>query len=189
MAKSQVKNAKAGARDEISLPEGVTASVTERIAKIKGPLGETSREITSPAITVSVEGQKAIIVSAKSTKKDKTMVESWRAHIANMVKGVTEGHTYKLKICFTHFPITVTVSGRKLVIKNFLGEKTVKEIELPENVKAKVEGADVILESVDKENASQAAALIEQITKRANFDTRVFADGIYITMKDGKELK
>lgn len=181
-------NAK-GMADEIALPEGVTASITGRLIKMNGPKGETSREITEPSITVSIEGQKAIIASAESAKKDKTRVESWRAHLANMIKGVTEGHIYKLKVCFTHFPITVSVSGKKLVIKNLLGEKTLKEVMLPDNVKAKVDGQDITLESADKGNASQTAALMEQITKRSRFDTRVFVDGIYITMKDGKDIK
>ncbi len=180
---------KAGVRDELVLPEGVSASVSGRTVKLKGPNGEASREVTDPAISVSIEGQKAVVASVRGAKKDKTRVESWRAHIANMAKGVTEGHVYKLKVCYTHFPITVTVPGKKLVIKNFLGEKTLKEIELPENVKAKVEGAEIIIESTDKESAGQVAALVEQITRRTNFDTRVFADGIYITMKDGKEIK
>ena len=56
-------------------------------------------------------------------------------------------------------------------------------------MKAKVEGANVIMESASKESVGQAAASVEQLTKRSNYDTRVFADGIYITVKDGKEIK
>ena len=36
--------------------------------------------------------------------------------------------------------------------------------------------------------AGQTAADIEQMTRRPSFYTRIFQDGIYITIKDGKEI-
>jgi large subunit ribosomal protein L6 len=183
------KSEKKGMSDELPIPEGVNVTVAGNSVTMKGPKGEASTIISEPSISVKMDGQKAIISSLKSAKKDKTRIGSYRAHLANIIKGVTEGHVYKLKICYTHFPINVSVSGKKITIKNLLGEKTPKEIIMPDNVKAKVEGADVTIESPDKENASQTAALIEQSTKRSGFDIRVFVDGIYITMKDGKDIK
>ncbi len=180
--------AKSGRQEEISLPQGVSASISGRLLSLKGQKGEASREIASANSELSVQDGKVIISSLKSSKRDKAILGSLRAHVINMVKGVTDGHLYRLKVCYTHFPITVTVSGRKLLVKNFLGEKTPRELELPENVKVKVEGADITVESASKDTAGQAAASVEQLTKRANYDTRVFGDGIYITMKDGKEM-
>lgn len=174
---------------EVILPDGVTAAVSGRVVAFKGPKGETSREISAASLSLSVAGNKVVLESEGHSKTDKKLIESMRAHLHNMVRGVTEGHTYKMKVCFTHFPITVAVSGSQLVIKNFLGEKTPKKIELPANVKLKAEGADITIESSDKEVAGKVASAIEQITKRANYDTRVFGDGIYITVKDGKDVK
>lgn len=176
-------------REDIALPAGVSATAVNGRFALKGPKGDVAREFSIPNAQILVEGNRVSVVSAKASKREKKLLGSLRAHIVNMIRGITEGHVYKLKVCFTHFPITVSVSGRKLTVKNFLGEKTPREVELPENVKAKVEGADVTIESSDKEAAGRAAAAIEQGTKRANYDKRVFADGIYITMKDGKEVK
>ena len=117
------------------------------------------------------------------------MVGTAKAHIKNMIKGVTEGHVYKMKICSGHFPMTVTVTGQELLIKNFFGEKFPRRIKFDNSVKVKVDGQEVVIESPNKDAASHCAAAIEQITKRSNFDRRVFMDGIYITHKDGKELK
>ncbi len=190
MPKSELKDIeRESLTDEVALPDGVAASVSGRVLSLKGPKGEVSREISWPNVTVSVESGKVVIASARGSKREKKIAGSLRAHVVNMVGGVTEGHVYKLKICFTHFPVTAAVSGRKFVVKNFLGEKTPRELELPADVKVKVEGADVILESASRESAGQAAASIEQLTKRSNYDTRVFADGIYITVKAGKEIK
>lgn len=175
--------------EELELPAGVTATVTGRVITLKGPKGEASREIKEQNAFVTVEGGKVIISAAKAGKREKKILGSLRAHVLNIVRGVSEGHVYKLKVCFTHFPITVLVSGSQLLVKNFLGEKTPRKMSLSKDVKVKVEGADIVVESASKEVAGQTAATIEQITKRANFDKRVFADGIYITVKDGKDFK
>lgn len=175
--------------EEIALPQGVTASIIGRMLAVKGPKGETMKEIKGPNIGISAEGGKVVLASETGSKSEKKVIGSLRAHVANMVAGVTDGHLYKLKICFTHFPLTATVSGRKFVVKNFLGEKTPRELVLLEDVKVKVEGADVVVESASRESAGQTAASIEQLTRRANYDKRVFADGIYITVKDGKDVK
>ena len=178
-----------GMHDEIVLPEGVTASLTGSVLTLKGPKGETPRKVEGQNVVIAVEGNRISVSSANSSKKEKKIIGSLRAHIANMVKGTTEGHVYKLKVCFTHFPITVTVTGNQLFVKNLLGEKTPRKLTLPNGVSVKVEGSDVMVNSTNKDAAGQTAAAIEQITKRANFDTRVFGDGIYITVKDGKEIK
>lgn len=175
--------------EEIVLPAGVTATISGRLLALKGPKGETSKEIKAPSVSIAVENNRILLETGKDSKLEKKLLGSLRAHVVNMIAGVTEGHMYKLKICFTHFPITATVSGRKFIVKNFLGEKTPRQLELSEDVKVKVEGADVTVESASRESAGQAAASIEQATRRANYDTRVFADGIYITMKDGKDVK
>lgn len=194
MAKDDSKSGKGNGApvrmaEELELPTGVTASVNGRVITLKGPKGEVSREVKEQNASVRVEGGKVIISAAKASKREKKILGSLRAHVLNMVRGVSEGHVYKLKVCFTHFPITVLVSGGQLLVKNFLGEKTPRKMSLSKDVRVRVEGADIVVESASKEIAGQAAATIEQITKRANFDTRVFADGIYITMKDGKDFK
>ncbi|MBI2145203.1 50S ribosomal protein L6 [Candidatus Woesearchaeota archaeon] len=176
-------------KEEIALPDGVTASVSNSILALKGPRGDLSRNFASANASISIEGGKVTVNALKGSKKEKKLLGSMRAHIDNMIRGIVGGHVYRMKVCYTHFPITLSVSGRKLTVKNFLGEKSPREVELPENVKAKVEGPELVIESSDKEAAGRAAASVEQLTKRANYDTRVFADGIYITMKDGKEIK
>ena len=117
------------------------------------------------------------------------MVQTFTAHIKNLVKGVTEGHMYKLKICSGHFPMNVSVTGNEFIVKNFIGEKVPRKVELVKGTTVKVEGSDVIIEGIDREKTGMMAARIEQMTRRPGFDTRIFQDGIYIVEKDGKEIK
>ena len=85
--------------------------------------------------------------------------------------------------------MTVTISDNKLHVKNFLGEKVPRVLNLKEGTTVKVDGALIHVTSSSKELAGQVSGDIEQLTRRPGFDTRVFQDGIYIINKDGKELK
>lgn len=175
-------------REVVSLPESIVASLTGGVLTLKGPKGTVSKKLEQPNVSVGLEGNAVSIFSGRRTKKEKKVLGSLMAHTLNMVKGVTEGHLYRLKACFTHFPITVTVTGDQLVVKNFLGEKVPRKLTVPAGVNVKVEGSDLVVESADKEAAGKTAALMEQMTRRTCYDTRVFGDGIYITIRNGKEV-
>jgi ribosomal protein L6P/L9E len=50
------------------------------------------------------------------------------SHINNMMTGVTKGYLYKMRSVYAHFPINTAISeaGKKIEIRNFLGEKIVR---------------------------------------------------------------
>ncbi|MEM2546448.1 MAG: 50S ribosomal protein L6, partial [Candidatus Bathyarchaeia archaeon] len=101
-------------------------------------------------------------------------------HIKNMITGVSKGFTYKLKIVFSHFPISVKVQDKTVVIENFAGERGPRKAKIIGDVKVKVSSEDIIVQGIDLEAVSQTAANIEQATKVKGKDPRVFLDGIYI---------
>ena len=85
--------------------------------------------------------------------------------------------------------MNVSTSNNKLIVKNFLGEKVPRILQLKEGADVKIEGEIIKVESSNKELAGQVSADIEQLTRRPGYDSRIFQDGIYITNKDGRELK
>jgi len=174
---------------EIGLPVDVSASVNDSLLEIKGQKGAVKLPLKQKNISVKVHSNKIIIESHSGAKKSKKLIGSLMAHIKNMIKGSTQNHIYILKICSGHFPMNVSISNNKIVIKNFLGEKFPRVLQLKEGADVKVEGDLIYVESANKEIAGQQSADIEQLMRRPGYDTRVFQDGIYIINKDGRELK
>lgn len=174
---------------EVQLLEGVTASLNDNFLIVKGPAGEARRLLSNKNILIKIEGNKISFESQRATKQNKKLLGSLIAHVRNMMKGSTQQHVYALKICSGHFPMNVSISGGKLSIKNFLGEKVPRTLQLKNGADLKIEGDTILITSTNKEIAGQVAADIEQLTRRPRYDTRIFQDGIYITSKDGKELK
>ncbi|MEM3126907.1 MAG: 50S ribosomal protein L6 [Candidatus Woesearchaeota archaeon] len=171
---------------KVSVPQGITASFENNQIILKGPMGEVRRSLVHPGISLEVKEGNVVVTSKKNNSNKKKMVFTFESHLKNMVKGVLEGYKYTLKICAAHFPMSVAVQGNQLVIKNFVGEKTPRTIELHPSAKVKVEGDKIIIESPDKEVAGMVASRIEEKTKRRAFDPNRFQDGIYIIDKGDK---
>jgi len=173
---------------EIEIPEGVEVNLEGSTLIIKGPEGETKKKFQLKKLELKKQENKIIVGNKKATKNEKKQMNTIEAHIKNMIKGVQEKFEYVLKICFSHFPFTVDIKGNTAEIKNFLGEKISRKVNLPEGVEIKADKTNITITSCDKELAGQAAANFERITKITGRDRRVFQDGIYMTNKAGKEI-
>ena len=175
--------------ETVELPEGITAEVKEKELILIGPKGTLSRFFNNPKINMSNEDSKIVFSCNSATKREKKQINTDIAHVNNLIKGTIDGFTYKLKVCSSHFPMGISVSGNKFEVKNYLGEKVPRILKFDETVKISVNGEEILVESNNKELAGQTAANIELLTRRTGFDRRVFQDGIYITEKAGKIIK
>ena len=137
---------------------------------------------------ISLKDNKIFLENKKATKNEKKMINTLSSHIENMIRGVQKKFEYHLKVCYVHFPFTLKNEGKKVMIKNFLGEKIERVVKIPEGVEVEVKKDIILVKSVDKELAGQASANFETATKVRRRDRRVFQDGIYIIKKDGKKM-
>jgi len=176
-------------QQQIELGEGIEASISEGELKIKGPKGEFSRKFNNPGIKMEIKDKSIIISSKLTSKREKKIIGTIKAHIKNIIKGCTEPYVYTLKICSGHFPMNVALNKDELVVKNFFGEKHPRVLKIKPGAEVKVEGDLINITGVDKEVCGQIAANIEKLTKRTAYDRRIFQDGIYIIKKDQKEIK
>ena len=170
----------------IQLGEGVEAFYNDGILTIKGPKGEVSRRLRYPGIKFSLENNSIKVYCEKPSKVEKNIIYTYRAHIKNMIKGVTSGFEYVLRVVYAKFPISVEFKDGKFTVKNFLGEKVSRSTYVPSDVNIKINGKDIIVSSLDIEKAGQVAANIEQLTRITHMDRRVIQDGIYIIKKPSK---
>lgn len=176
-------------KETVNIPEGIEIKIDNNGIHAKGPKGEISRKLIHPRVGMGVKDKEIIITCKKATKREKSIIGTFKAHIKNMFAGVKEGYIYKLKICSSHFPMNASVNNGEFVIKNFFGEKIPRKLKIKEGAAVKIEGDIITIESIDKEIAGQVAADIETLTKRTKYDRRIFQDGCYITEKAGKEVK
>ena len=149
--------------------------------KVSGSNGEIKREFKlTYNIKIQKQENKITVASESSERKAKALVGTILAHIRNMMKGVNEGYTYRLKIVYSHFPMNVKVEDGKIVTQNFLGERTSRIAKIIGKTQVKIEGQDVIITGIDIEDVGLTASNIEQSCRIVGYDKRRFSDGIYI---------
>lgn len=173
---------------EIEVPEGVSAEIEGSRIFIRGGEGEISKEFAFGALELKKSEGKIIIGNEKSTKREKKQMNTIRAHIKNMIKGVQNKYEYRLKICYSHFPFTVEVKGGEALIKNFLGEKNSRKVSIPQGAEVEADREFIDIKSIDKELAGQVAANFERATKVKARDRRIFQDGIFMVNKAGRKI-
>jgi large subunit ribosomal protein L6 len=173
-------------REEIELPDDVSASLDHLDLTVEGPNGSVTRRLWYPDVSVSVDGDAVAVESEANDAKTTATVGTFRSHVQNMVHGVTEGWEYQMTVLYSHFPMQVDVEGDEVVIDNFLGERSPRRTEIRGDTEVDIDGEDLVLRGPDKEAVGQTAADIEQLTRVKDKDTRVFQDGVYITQKPSK---
>ncbi len=164
----------------IQVPDDVEVSIEGRKVTVKGAKGTLTRDFAYVPILLEGNGKTVRVWAEWPRKKEASLVGTIYSHIQNMITGVEKGFSYKLKIVFSHFPMSVKVQGRTVVIENFTGERRARRVKIIGDVKVKVQSEDVIVEGLNLEDVSQTAANIEQATKVKKKDPRVFLDGIYV---------
>lgn len=106
-----------------------------------------------------------------------------------MIKGVTKGFLYRMRAVYAHFPINIIIqeNGTAVEIRNFLGEKAVRNVKMAEGVKieeSQSQKDEVILTGNDIQNVSQSAASIQGVCRVRHKDIRKFLDGVYVSSKE-----
>ena len=164
----------------IQVPDDVDLNLDGRKITVKGEKGTLMRDFSFAPISMEADGKSVRIWAEWPRKKEAALVGTIHSHVQNMISGVKKGFNYKLKIVFSHFPISVKVQGKTFLIENFTGERRARRVKIFGDVQVKIESEDIIVQGINLEDVSQTAANIEQATKVKKKDPRVFLDGIYV---------
>ena len=171
----------------IEIPDGVEVRVDGSIIEVKGPKGKVKKDVSKIPVKLSVSGKELTIeplIVRNVKRQHKAIVNTVLSILRNMMEGVQHGYTYKLKIVFSHFPLSVKVKDKSVLIENFIGERSPRVAEVVGDCKVSVEGEDIIIKGISIEDVSQTAANIENATRIKGKDLRVFLDGIYIYSRE-----
>jgi large subunit ribosomal protein L6 len=166
--------------ETIQVPAGVEVSLEGRTVTVKGSKGTLTRDFSHEPVSIEVNGKLVKTWAEWPRKKESALVGTINSHIQNMITGVTKGFTYKLKIVFSHFPISVKLKEKTVLVENFTGERSPRKAKIIGDVKVKIQGDDIIVQGINLENVSQTAANVEQATKVKRKDPRIFLDGLYV---------
>ncbi len=171
----------------IALPEGASASIAGDVITVSKDGQSLSREFRHHKVEVrAVNGDLEVFVNLPR-RSDKALAGTWAAHLRNMALGIDEGFEYRLKAVFSHFPMSLKVDGKQMIINNLFGEKVPRVAKLPwspDEVKVQVKNkTDVVVSGANREKVGQTAANIERACRIKKRDRRVFQDGIYIVSK------
>ncbi len=169
--------------EEIVIPDKVNIELVGDLIKVSGPLGNNEIRFKDPKVLIEKSDNRLILKSKQKKRNEKRTIKTLRAHLNNLINGVLKNYIYKLKICSGHFPMSVSVSNDKVIIKNFFAEKIPRQANIVKNVDVKINADIVTVTGINKEAVGQTAANIEQACRITNKDRRVFMDGIYITSK------
>jgi len=143
----------------VPLPSGVTLNVEKSQVTVKGPKGALSMPVPT-VCAVAQEGHEIHVTRASDEKSVRAAHGSTRAHLANMVRGVTEGFTKELEIVGVGYK--AESKGKTLVLTigySHLVEFPVPDgitVETPEPTKIKVSG-------IDRQRVGQVAAEIRAV--------------------------
>jgi large subunit ribosomal protein L6 len=171
------------AKNPVTLPQGVTATIAAGQITIKGAKGSLNLPIAS-GVSVA-EKDKALQVSYTDADGARMRAGSVRAHLANMVAGVTKGYERKLELVGVGF--RAAVAGKSLNLT--LGFSHVVNFAIPDGITIEAPTqTEVLIKGVDKQRVGQVAAEIRGIRPPEPYKGKgVKYAGEQITLKEGKK--
>ena len=166
-------------QDEVEIPEGVTITQKKHMLTFVGPLGKTHQSFRKIPVKIEIADSKVVLATIEYRKRDYAILHAARSLIRNICEGLITGYTIKMKVVFAHFPITVKVEGKDVIIENFQGERAPRKTKVWGDTKVVPKGDDVVITGHVLTDVSQTAAEIENGSRVKNKDHRVFLDGVY----------
>ncbi|MDE1724842.1 MAG: 50S ribosomal protein L6 [Thaumarchaeota archaeon] len=167
----------------IPIPDSVKASVNHKILHVQGPLGKTRKAFKKIPVDLQIEGKNVVLKSVGVRKRDYAIFKTAESIINTLFKGVQTGYTFKMKVVYAHFPITVKIKDGYIHVENFQGERAARTSKIFGETKVVSKGDDIIITGPVLTDVSQTAGSLQQNTKVKNKDHRVFLDGVYLFEK------
>jgi large subunit ribosomal protein L6 len=171
------------AKAPVELPAGVTATIAPQAVTIKGAKGSLSLPLTSGVSVVQTE--KKLEIKFTDPGLARTRAGATRAHLANMVRGVTKGYEKKLELVGVGF--RAQVQGKNLNLT--LGFSHPVSLPIPEGISIETPSqTEIVVKGIDRQKVGQVAAEIRGVRPPEPYKGKgVRYVGEQITLKEGKK--
>lgn len=145
-------------RVPIEVPEQVTVRIKDGEVSVAGPKGELDFRLPF-GVKVKKAEDKLLVTRESDEAKARALHGTVRQHIANMVKGVSEGWAKTLEIVGTGY--RASLEGEKLVLS--VGFSHPVEVLPPEGIRFEVAGGKIKVSGIDRVLVGQVAAKVRKI--------------------------
>ncbi|MDL2209278.1 50S ribosomal protein L6 [Desulfovibrio sp. OttesenSCG-928-O18] len=144
----------------IDVPGGVTITVADGTATVKGPKGQLTTPV-HPLLNYDIAAGQVTITRQDESREARSQHGLRRTLLANCVDGVTKGFAKTLDVIGVGYKVAVKGSQVELA----LGFSHPVVIDLPKGIEAKVEGQKLTISGIDKELVGETAARIRRLRK------------------------
>jgi large subunit ribosomal protein L6 len=145
-------------RKPLAVPKGVTLIQKDGRYGVKGPKGELTKALPE-GISIKTEKERLQVARVDDSHDMRAKHGLVRAHLANMIKGVTDGWVRELEINGVGY--RAEVAGDTVTMQ--LGYSHPVVFKLPKTVTAKVEKNRMVLTSPDRDILGQTAAKVREL--------------------------
>lgn len=173
-------------KQPITLPKGVELRIEPTRVTVKGPKGELSQDI-DPDIKLQQEDGQVTVTRPSEQPRHRAMHGLYRALVANMVAGVSEGFAKTLEMQGVGY--RAAMQGKTLVLN--VGYSHPVEVQPPANIEFEVDGTSkIIIKGMDRQQVGQVAADVRKIRPPEPYKGKgIRYAGEYVRRKAGKAGK
>jgi large subunit ribosomal protein L6 len=169
----------------IAIPSGVTITVDDSEITVTGSKG-TLKQFTMDGVKVTVADNEAVVTRENDEPKNRAKHGLMRSLVNNMVVGVSQGFSKKLEVNGVGYRVALQGTDLKLNL-GFSHDVIYK---MPAGVTAAVEGTNITVSGIDKQQVGQVAAEIRALKKPEPYKGKgIKYEGERIIRKSGKSGK
>lgn len=171
----------------ITIPSGVTVNVSKTKVSVKGPKGEL-HQVIEPDFSIKQENNELLVERPTEQKRHKALHGLYRALIANMVEGVSNGFKHQLELVGVGYK----ANAQSNILELSLGYSHNIFLAVPAEIKVqatqeKGQNPTITLEGIDKQLIGQVAAKIKSLRKVEPYKGKgIRFTGEYVRRKAGK---
>ncbi|NCO24906.1 50S ribosomal protein L6 [Candidatus Parcubacteria bacterium] len=171
-------------KKSINIPEGVEVKIEGNVLKAKGPKGEGFLNIPD-SLKVEISNNSLNVSPIRDEKDTKALWGTTRAHLNNLIKGLTQGFQKDLEIEGVGY--RVNVEGKNLVLK--VGYINPVSLEIPDDIEVNIEKNSISVSGNSKEKVGQFAANIKAVKPVEPYKGKgIHYKGERIRRKAGKKI-